>query len=136
MNIGVPQQIEIQPVGPGGHEFLQPRWRRSVELLQLRGLHEEPLTQIGINGCLTFGLGQAAQRHEVVAFDACEVVFGLRVRSAKDDVGVGGTVNVGDAPIVAHDGHGRTLAPPAGSLVPSAEGHRVGTHAGAQQGAQ
>ncbi len=45
-----------------------------------------------------FGLGEAAETHEIVRFDPVEVIFGLRVDHAEDCVGICMTLHVGRCP--------------------------------------
>ena len=55
-------------------------------------------------------------RVDVVRLDAIEVVLGLRILHAENNVGVGLAINVGDAPIVPNDGDARCLASQPGGL--------------------
>ncbi len=72
-------------------------------MLQVLRPDEQALAQIVVHGRLTLALREAAEPDEIVAFDACETVFSLRVQGAEDRIGVGLAVHMGDSPVVAHD---------------------------------
>ena len=96
-------EIKIEPVGKGVHERPEPRRAGGVLLLQLDGVYEELHAQILVEGAFALGLRQAAHGVDVVGLDAVEVVFGLGVLHAEDRVGIGFSVDVRDAPVVADD---------------------------------
>jgi hypothetical protein len=102
-HFGMLVEIEIQAVGEGVHEGLQPGGAGLVLCLQRCRLDEELHAEVEVDFGFAFGLGEAAHGIDVVGFDAVEVVFGLGVLHAEDGVGVGFAVDVSDAPVVADD---------------------------------
>ena len=84
--------------------------------LQVIGIDEEFHPQVLIDSRFAFGLRKPSHRVDVIRFDAIEVILGLRVLHSENCVGVGLTMNMRDAPIVANDGD--VLAPPAPSARP------------------
>ena len=78
--------------------------------LQDDGVDEELHAKVVIDFGFAFGFGEAAHGVDVVGLDAIEVVFGLGVFHAEDGVGVGFSVDVGDAPVVANDGDVKRLS--------------------------
>ena len=104
LRFGVLGQVEVQPVGKGIHELLQPRGTGGVLLLQLHRVDEELHAQILVNERLALRLRQTPHGVEVVGFDAIEIVLGLGVLHSEDRVGVGLAVDMRDAPVVADDG--------------------------------
>ncbi len=103
-HLGMLVEVEVQPVGERVHELLQPGRAGRVLRLQHGGVDEELHPQILIDSGLAFRLRQAPHRVDVVRLDAIEIVLGLGVLHAEDRVGVGFSVDVRDAPIVADDG--------------------------------
>ena len=97
-------QVEVEAVGPGVHQRLQPLRTGGVLRLHAVGVDEELHPQVAVDRGLALGLRQAAHRVDVVRLDAIEVVLGLRVDHPEDRVGVGLAVDVRDAPVVADDG--------------------------------
>src|SRR5205807_3790736 len=63
-----------------------------------------------------FGFGETAHGVDVIGLYAVEVVLGLRINHAEDGVGIGFTVDMGDAPIVANDSNVARLLHPTGLL--------------------
>jgi len=103
-------EVEVEAVGKGIHEFLEPSGAFGIFFFQVCRIDEELLTEILINLGFAFGFGQAAQRVQVIGFDAIEIVLGLGVDHTEYGVGVGFTEDVGDAPSVANDRDGFGLA--------------------------
>jgi hypothetical protein len=97
-------EIEIQSIGEGVHKGFQPRGARGILRLHIFGINEELHAQVLINFGFAFGLGESAHRIDVICLDAIEVVLGLRVLHTEDGVGIGFSVNVGEAPIVTDNG--------------------------------
>jgi hypothetical protein len=97
-------QIEIQAVGEGVHEGAEPCGAGGVLGAELDGVDEELHAQIAVELLLALDFGEAAEGVDVVELDAVEVVLGLGVEEAEDGVGIGLSVDVGDAPRVANDG--------------------------------
>ena len=116
LHVGVFVEVEVQAVGEGVHQSLQPGGACCVLLLQLDGIDEELHAQVLIDFGFAFGFGEAAHRVDVVGLDAIEVVLGLGVDHAEDGVGVGLAVDVRDAPVVADDGDVARLSLPARDL--------------------
>ena len=104
LHVGVVGEVEIQAVGPRVHEGLQPCRAGGVLLLQLDRVDEKFHPQVLIDFGLTIGFRETSHRIDVVQLDPIEVVFGLGVDHAEDRVGIGFSVDVRDAPIVADDG--------------------------------
>src|SRR6185437_695317 len=99
------KEVEVEPIGKGVHQLLEPLRALRVLLLQSRRINEELHTQILVSFRLTFRLSQAAHRIDIVRLHPIKVVFSLCVLRAEDSIGIRLSVNVGDAPIVADDGH-------------------------------
>ena len=116
LHLGVLVEVVIQAVGKRVHELPQPRGAGRVFLLQLHGVDEELHAQVLVDLRLPLGLGQAPHGVDVVGLDPIEVILGLRVLHAEDRAGVGFSVDVRDAPIVADDGDSRGLLLPAGQV--------------------
>ena len=129
---GVLVEVVIQAVGKRVHELPQPRGAGRVFLLQLHGVDEELHAQVLVDLRLSLGLGQAPHGVDVVGLDPIEVILGLRVLHAEDRAGVGFSVDVRDAPIVADDGDARGLLLPAHGLG-TLSGRRGGSRDNQQQ---
>ena len=104
MSVGMGGEIVVEAVGPGVHELAEPFRAGGVIVLQDFGIDEEALAEVLPDGGLAFGFGGAAECGKVVHLHAVEVVLALGVDHAEDGIGVGVAVDMGDAPIVAHDG--------------------------------
>ncbi len=110
------RQIEIDAVGPRGHELLQPRRALGEVLFQVLVADKELLPQVTPDRRLALILCRASQIRDVIGLDTVKVVLALGVDHSENGVGVGLARDVGDAPIVADDGHISCLLLPAGSF--------------------
>ena len=97
-------EIMVEAVGPGIHQPLEPVGAGFVIGLERGGLHVHSGAQVAPDRFLALGLGEAAERGEIVHLDAVEVVFGLRVDHPEHRVGITLAAHMGDAPFVAGDG--------------------------------
>ena len=117
-------QVEIQGVGPGVHQPLEPLWTRRVQRPHRVGIDEELHAQVLVDARLTLGFRQPPHRVQVVGLDPIEVVLGLRVDQAEHRVSIGLAVDVGDAPIVPEDGDALPLSLPTGDVLRAGAGRR------------
>ena len=109
-------QIIIQPRGPRIHQRLQPHRTLGVQLLQQLRRDEHLHPQVQIDFSLALGFRRPAKRSQVVGLDAIEVVLALRIDHAEHHVGIGFTVDVGDAPVVSNDVDALGLFGPTGEF--------------------
>ena len=109
-------EVEVQSVGEGIHESLEPGRAAAVLRPQGVGVDEQPHAEIGVDRRRALGFRQAAERIQVVGLDAVEVVLGLGILHPEHRVGVGLPVHVRDAPVVPDDGDALRLPLPAGAV--------------------
>ncbi len=98
-------QVVVQPVGPAVHQRLQEGRARRISGLQVGRIDEQFLAQIRPDRGFALRLGGAAQRGQVVGLHPVEVVLGLGIDHPEHGLCVGLAVHMGDAPVVADDGH-------------------------------
>ena len=113
---GVLREVEVQAVGEGVHQGLEPWWAGGVLFAQVGGIDEELHAQILVDAGLAFGFGETAHGIEVVRLHAVKVVFRLGVHHAEHGIGIGFAVDMGDAVVVPHDGDTGGLFGPACGL--------------------
>ena len=131
-HLRVAGEVEVQPVGPGVHQALQPGRAGGVLSLQVHRVNEQLHPQVAVDRRFALGFGQPSQRVDVVGLDAVEVVLGLGVGHAEHRVGVGFAMDVGDPPGVARDADLGGLLLQAAHLV--GIGRRGGDEAADEQG--
>jgi hypothetical protein len=113
LDLGMRVQVEVQAIGKGHHQLLEPGRAGRVPGLHGGRRDEHLHAQVAPDFGLAFDFGQAPERIDVIEFDPPEIVLRLRIQQAEDRIGIALAEHVGDAPLVAHDGH----AP--GALVPA-----------------
>ena len=104
-DVRVRGQVEIEAVGKRIAQGLQPPGRGRVRRPRLVDGHVQPRTHVAVDRRLAIDLRQAPGGPDVVAFDAREVVFGLRVQHAEHGIGIGLAVHVRHPEVVADDLH-------------------------------
>ena len=73
--------------------------------LHVGGVDKQFHAQVAVEFTIAFGFGETAHRVKVVDLDAIEIIFGLRIESAEDSVGVCFPINMRDTPGVALNRH-------------------------------
>ena len=96
-------EVVVQAVGPRIHQGLEPFRARRVLRLHAVRIDEELHPEIAVDRRLSLGFCQPPHRVDEVRLHAIEVVLGLRVDQPEHGVGVGLSVNVRNAPVVAND---------------------------------
>ncbi len=103
VHLRVGGEKEIEPVGPGIHERLHIGRALRVPGLQLWLADVEACAEVLPDGLFAFRFGGAAERGQVIRLDSRKVVLGLRIDRAEHGVGVGMSMHVRNAPVVAND---------------------------------
>ena len=122
LHVGMLGEVEVQAVGPGVHQALQPLGARRVLRFHGVGVDEQLHPEVLVDRGLALRLRQPSHRVQVVGLDPIEVVLGLRVHEAEDGVGVRPAVHVRDAPIIPDDRDVPGLLLPAGDVLGQRDG--------------
>ena len=115
LHLRVPGKIEIGSIGESIHQLFQPLRACRVLFLQNLRIDEQLHTQILIDLVFTVRLGQPSHGIEIVGLDPVKVVFSLGVDHPKDSVRIGSSVDMRNAPIIAHNGDASPLRGPTAS---------------------
>ena len=110
MNVGMSGEIIVQPVRPGIHQRAQPAPAAAIMALSPPD-RSKPLPQI-LPRALPLGLGGSARAPSMNPCRCGEPFLGLGVDRAEHGVGIADAADMGDAPIVASNGHPRGLGLP------------------------
>ena len=117
LHLRVLVEVVVQAAGVGIHQGLQPLRALLILRLHVVRVDEELHAQVPVHLALALGLRQAPHGVQVVRLDAVEIVLGLRVHHAEDGVGIGLSVDVGNAPVVPDDGDVLGLSLPGGDVL-------------------
>ena len=96
-------QIPVEPVGVSLAQRTQPFGGVCIRGFGLRLGHVEPGTKVAPDRRLALDFGQPANRPDVVALNAREIILRLSVEHAEHGIGIRGRVDVWDTEIVAQD---------------------------------
>lgn len=104
LHLGVRVQVEVDAIGKGVTELLQPVRGALVIAQGPGGVKDQPVQQVVIEFARSFHFGHASQFFDIVRLHAVEIVLALRIQEPEDRVGIGLAINMGDAAVVADNG--------------------------------
>ena len=96
-------QIIVQTIGPGIHQGLEPGRAGGIIGLQVHRIDEQFHAQVLPDRGLALNLGHPALGIDEIGLNPVEIILSLGIGQTKYGVGIGGPVDMGNAPVIAND---------------------------------
>ena len=125
------REVEVEAICPRIHQLAQPGGAAGILRLQFGIVDEQPLAQIGVDRILDIRFARsfrgAAEGGEIIRLDPRKIILGLRIDQPEHRIGIGASLDVRNAPVIAGDRHARGFGLPPRHI-------GIGRRGGGQQG--